>query len=475
ILCRWRKRNIPVTDSNFQLQKDNIDSIHSPITYFMQFFPESLIRTIVEQTNLYSTQKIGVSINTNYSEICMFIAIQIKMSILHLPSYLMYWSKEMRFPPIADSISLKRYQKLRRFLHFVDNSTQFPNKLFKIQPVLDAVRNECIKIQPEQSHSVDEQIIPAKTKYSKFRQYNPKKPVKWGFKNMVRADSSGFMYDFYIYGGKDSKQLALSDDATHLQKSAQTVVKLCQHLPVKQNHQLFFDNWFTTLDLLIYLKEIGINACGTIRGNEDLKKNGRGAVDFRSDFNSGILVTKWYDNNAVHIGSNFVGIEPMSTIDRWSSEIKEKVPIQCPQIITMYNKGMGGVDLADMLISLYRTEVKTRRWYIKIFWHCIDIAKVNAWLLYRRHCNEMSISKKSQRTLLKRKLENDTLPGKKPFTPTPNEILRFDQISHWPEPRSQRGRCRLCKSGYSQIYCSKCHVCLCLKSSNNCFKEFHCK
>nr|XP_018672513.1 piggyBac transposable element-derived protein 2-like [Ciona intestinalis] len=318
---------------------------------------------------------------------------------------------------------------------------------------------------------------------------------------MVRADSSGFMYDFYIYGGKDSKQLALSDDATHLQKSAQTVVKLCQHLPVKQNHQLFFDNWFTTLDLLIYLKEIGINACGTIRGNEDLKKNGRGAVDFRSDFNSGILVTKWYDNNAVHIGSNFVGIEPMSTIDRWSSEIKEKVPIQCPQIITMYNKGMGGVDLADMLISLYRTEVKTRRWYIKIFWHCIDIAKVNAWLLYRRHCNEMSISKKSQRTLLnfvvdisdnllyrnscstptrgrpsnKRKLENDTLPGKKPFTPTPNEILRFDQISHWPEPRSQRGRCRLCKSGYSQIYCSKCHVCLCLKSSNNCFKEFHCK
>ena len=46
---------------------------------------------------------------------------------------------------------------------------------------------------------------------------------------------------------------------------------------------------------------------------------------------------------------------------------------------------MGGVDLADMLISLYRVKVKTKRWYIKVFWHLIDISKVNAWNLYRRH------------------------------------------------------------------------------------------
>ena len=46
---------------------------------------------------------------------------------------------------------------------------------------------------------------------------------------------------------------------------------------------------------------------------------------------------------------------------------------------------MGGVDLADMLISLYRVKVKTKRWHIKVFWHLIDISKVNAWNLYRRH------------------------------------------------------------------------------------------
>ena len=63
--------------------------------------------------------------------------------------------------------SLKRFEKLRRFLHFVDNMTHDPaakDKLFKISPILQKVREQCLKIPPEEYHSVDEQIIPAKTK-----------------------------------------------------------------------------------------------------------------------------------------------------------------------------------------------------------------------------------------------------------------------------------------------------------------------
>ena len=46
---------------------------------------------------------------------------------------------------------------------------------------------------------------------------------------------------------------------------------------------------------------------------------------------------------------------------------------------------MGGVDVADMLIVLHRIEIKTKRWYIHIFWHVVDICKLNAWNLYRQH------------------------------------------------------------------------------------------
>ena len=240
------------------------------------------------------------------------------------------------------------------------------------------MRKQCLKIIPEESHSVDEQIIPAKTRYSNIRQYNPKKPVKWGFKNMVRAGSSGIMYDFYIYTGKGSTT-DVPEDAKDLQKCAQAVAKVCLTLPTHANHKLFIDNWFTTLDLLLYLKERGIMSCGTVRANrlhgcplksnKELNKSGRGSLDYRSDVNSGVIVAKWLDNKPVHIASNFVGVEPMGSVERWCQKAKKRKKVQCPNMILMYNSGMGGVDLADMLIALYRIKVKTRRWYQKIFWH----------------------------------------------------------------------------------------------------------
>ena len=122
----------------------------------------------------------------------------------------MYWEKETRIPGISDVMSRNRYQKLRENLHVSDNSQKDleenkGNKLFKIAPVLDHVRGNCLLIEPEQEQSIDEQIIPAKTKYSGIRQYNPKKPVKWGFKNFVRSGSSGIMYDFFLYAGSEKK------------------------------------------------------------------------------------------------------------------------------------------------------------------------------------------------------------------------------------------------------------------------------
>ena len=65
-----------------------------------------------------------------------------------------------------------------------------------------------------------------------------------------------------------------------------------------------------------------------------------------------------------------------------------------------YNKSMGGVDLADMLIALYQISVKTKRWYIRVFWHLVDIAKVNGWILYKRHRVQQSITQKGEKTLL---------------------------------------------------------------------------
>ena len=76
--------------------------------------------------------------------------------------------------------------------------------------------------------------------------------------------------------------------------------------------------------------------------------------------------------------SNYSDPAPTGTIKRWDRKENKDFEISYPSIVAEYNAYMGGVDLSDTLISLYRTKFKTKHWYLKIMAHCIDICKVNA-------------------------------------------------------------------------------------------------
>ena len=136
---------------------------------------------------------------------------------------------------------------------------------------------------------------------------------------------------------------------------------------------------------------------------------------------------------------------------------------------------MGGVDLCDMLISLYRTNIKTKRWYIKILFHCADISKVNAWNLYRRHCIQLRKPKTANRNrlfcslalelwkglqelgILSELLEdhqNVNQMSQLPLQKEKNQYLYLsvtfaDGVHHWPKFREKKLNCRLCKTGNS--------------------------
>ena len=100
------------------------------------------------------------------------------MGIMKLPNYEMYWAAETRYSKISDVMSSQRYKMLRKFIHVVDNTKKCEpenvnDKLFKIRPILETIKDNCIKVEPEEVQSIDEQIIPAKTSRSGIRQYNP--------------------------------------------------------------------------------------------------------------------------------------------------------------------------------------------------------------------------------------------------------------------------------------------------------------
>ena len=73
-------------------------------------------------------------------------------------------------------------------------------------------------------------------------------------------------------------------------------------------------------------------------------------------------------------------------------EASKYVNVSGPSIVTTYIQFMGGVDLLDGLLSLYRIHIRSKKWYHKLLYHFFDIAVVQSWLLYWRDLKLLSIS-----------------------------------------------------------------------------------
>ena len=93
---------------------------------------------------------------------------------------------------------------------------------------------------------------------------------------------------------------------------------------------------------------------------KDLKKCGRGSFDYRTYYNAGTHLLKWFDNKFVVFGSSFAAVECAKAVEKYNLAQK-KVKINCFDMVSQYNRSMVGFDLVDMLIALYRTNIITRK------------------------------------------------------------------------------------------------------------------
>ena len=116
------------------------------------------------------------------------------MEITRQPDLYDYWSTNpvLHYFPITSRISRTRFLEIKRFLHFVDNTTltlPLHDKLAKVRPMLECIRERCIQnYTPHRENSVDEAMIRFKGR-SSLKQFMPMKPIKRGIKVCVRADS----------------------------------------------------------------------------------------------------------------------------------------------------------------------------------------------------------------------------------------------------------------------------------------------
>ncbi|XP_067939747.1 piggyBac transposable element-derived protein 3-like [Watersipora subatra] len=320
-----------------------------PIDIFSHYFTDQLLDDIVYQSNLYAIQQsIDTPLGLTKGELFIFLGINIVMTYIRYSRLRMYWSSNtgLRCNLIANAMSVNRFERIRRFLHFADNTenTESTDRLKKIRPFLDSM-NSTFKsaVTPEEFHSIDEMMIPF-TGRSSLKQYIRSKPKKWGYKVWVWSGVSGYVYDFEIYqganGNRPEKELGLCADV---------VMRLCLGLEGKY-HKVFFDNLFTTMELLKTLREKKILSTGTLRKNrllgaenilaEDKSMKRRGEFSYTTS-QCDVTVVKWNDNSFVHTASTFAGVEPLSYVERWDKKEKAKVNVTRPFAIKIYNQHMG--------------------------------------------------------------------------------------------------------------------------------------
>lgn len=103
LIFGWKKSRFEhaaeITDSVFN---ETIPCDCSAVDYFYRFFPEALIDDICNNTNLYSVQETGKSIKVTREELQDFLAINILMGIVVMPSYKDNWKTSLRYAKVAE-------------------------------------------------------------------------------------------------------------------------------------------------------------------------------------------------------------------------------------------------------------------------------------------------------------------------------------------------------------------------------------
>ncbi|MEL7309581.1 MAG: hypothetical protein AAGK05_18165, partial [Pseudomonadota bacterium] len=253
-------------------------------------------------------------------------------------------------------------------------------------------------------------------------------------------------------------------------------------------YYFYFDNLFSNVSLLLELQRRGYGGTGTMRENripkncnirkkKEVAKEKRGTCAFTADVNNDICILHWRDNKVVSLISTCDPVHPIGTCQRFSRANKEKVTVDIPNTVKMYNKFMGGTDRMDQNVNCYRVSIRGKKWYYPIFSWSVDVSIQNAWQLHRKSGGNLcllSFRRRIAMSYLTKYGRPAIHPGKRKSHEkgTLGAQSRFDGLHHYiqvPEGNKRR-RCvgEFCKA-VVRTECKKCDVGLCVQ----CFPMFH--
>lgn len=477
--------------------------LNSPKKIFLCVMSNIFLQYIVDQSNIYAYQ-MGQILDLTLIELKAFIGILIIMGFHQLPSMRLYWSTDLNLgvDKIKAIMPLKRFLKILRYIHLNDNSMMPKkgdkdfDKLYKIRPFLDYTTKRFQRIfSPSQFLAIDESMVKYKGR-SSLKQYMPMKPIKRGFKMWVIACAvSGYCLGMSLYEGAEAtrSQISLGERVVNCLSKSFEGLSYC----------LFFDNFFSSVILAKNLLKKKLFSCATIRQSRKmfpktyLKEDKNMKIgDYDGVIAGNIAINKWKDRGkkSVCVISTMHNPYKNTEVLRTQRDGSRK-KMTCPKSVAEYNRFMGGVDHFDQLISTYSISWKSRRWWMRIFYYCLEACIVNSYIIYKTTLKQVSNSNRKPMSHLqyrsvlaselignftaRQKLGPSVLQGRgrKRNDPegrrTIENTKRLTYVGKHLPLKSTRRRCCHCSTKNYQkrsgIICSECKVALCLE----CFAPFH--
>lgn len=326
---KWKKQNflsVPVEKLEFKGNTElpnDVQELCTPLQSFKYFITPDLVEHIVYETNLYSTTiDVTRPANIKGPDIYKYIGIYLISTVVQCKNFRTYWNRNCGYPPIQESLTLNRFEKIHQVLHFNNNANQKLrneegyDRLFKIRPLIETLKQRFLSIPMGSSLAIDEQMCATKA-HSSLKMYIPSKPHKYGYKIYILAGENGFCHNFEIYTGE-------THSLEH-GESSDVIVCLSRAIPKQKGYKLYFDNYFNSVALQVFLYNQGILSLGTVRrsrlpncqlpDDHTMNKKDRGTIisRFSRVKQCPLFLTAWKDTKVVTLLSTFVGADPIGT------------------------------------------------------------------------------------------------------------------------------------------------------------------
>jgi hypothetical protein len=406
---------------------------------------------IVQQTN----QRDDIEGGVIAKNINLYLAGLLVTGLTPQPSYEDYFMQDES--GILGSIWMQKHFSRASWFEYHSGIHIEPNRLIQL---LNSNIKSCWDLH--QHVVIDEMIVPFDGRW-KYKQYVKNKPHNTGLKIYCLADSSYYLWDFWLYQGEESlrkhRPKEIVDEFSDI---------VLQYFP--QRPFIFtMDSYYGGIDAAYSLHYKNLGVMMSCKANMPSRlfsqhlHTGIEKGEWRETHNKEFSALTYYDKAKINLLTNL-----MLAGKSIHSPTTNKV---LPVALYYYRQWLGSVDHHDRQLHLYWPLHRNLKWHSALLQALLKIAVNNTWVMYNElNPNDKYMGLKEVTKAIIHHLTKDTTLRRD--TQRPLTLTRLDNKDHWPE-KVKQGRCVQCqkvsKDSNTSYGCTKCKVHLHVE----CFMKYH--